>query len=131
MLFVSYDISKKTQVEAGKLLTVCLSSHKYVSIYPSKLAALCLVTALHINEGLYTSATAIVEISHLTNLSVEDLLQHSEAIRFLREPKNIENNTCSNVQTLAVVATAAAGLKSAPLFVSRLGCSREAPVVVF
>jgi len=131
MLFVCYDTSTKSQFEASKLLTVCLSSHKYVSMCPSKLAALCLVTAMHTNEGLYASASAIVAISNLINLSVEELLQHSESIQFLRESTNIGNNTYSKVTALAGADTAATDLKSRPLFASVLGCSREAPVLLF
>jgi hypothetical protein len=131
MLFVCYDTSTKSQFEASKLLTVCLSSHKYVSMCPSKLAALCLVTALHTNEGPYASASAIVAISNLINLSVEELLQHSESIQFLRESTNIGNNTYSKVTALAGADTAATDLKSRPLFASVLGCSREAPVLLF
>jgi len=131
MLFVCYDTSKKSQFEASKLVMLCLSSHKYVSMCPSKLAALCLVTALHTNEGLYASAKAIVGISHLTNFSVEDLLQHSGAIQFLHESTNMQNNIYSKVPALAVAATAATNLTSCPLFASLLGCSREAPVVLF
>ena len=115
MLFVCYATSKKSQLAACELLSVCMSSKKYVSTQPSELAALCLVTALHANKGLYGSAADIVGISHLTNLNVEVLLQHSDAIRILRGQSDIKNCNRSNVQDAAV------SLESAPFFVSTMG----------
>jgi len=83
MLFVCYNVSTTAQLQARELLAKCISNRAYALRHPSELAALCVVTALHMKKGLYASAGEIVGISKLINCSVEVLLQHSDDIQML------------------------------------------------